>query len=113
GHLPFQAESFSEMCVMVAVDPPAPMTQASPELAALVMRCLAKDPAERYANVAELGKGLARLAREPDKAQILVDRMYRMLGRGTVRRTPPAGVPQTGPLLYGKPTAQREVTPAP
>ena len=111
GHLPFQAESFSEMCVMVAVDPPAPMTLASPALAAIITRCLAKDPGQRYANVAELGRDLARLAREPDKAQILVDRMYRMLGRGTVRRTPPAGVPQTGQVLYGKPTGQREAMP--
>jgi eukaryotic-like serine/threonine-protein kinase len=109
GHLPFQAESFSEMCVMVAVDAPAPMTATPPELAAIITRCLAKDPAERYPNVAVLARDLARLAREPDKAQILVDRMYRMLGRGTVRRTPPAGVPQTGQdALYGKPTAQRE-----
>ncbi|MEO7731000.1 MAG: protein kinase [Kofleriaceae bacterium] len=111
GHLPFLAESFSEMCVMVAVDPPTPMTAAPPELAAIITRCLTKDPAQRYANVAELGKDLARLAREPDKAQILVDRMYRMLGRGTVRRTPPAGVPQTGQALYGKPTAQRDAMP--
>lgn len=111
GHLPFQAESFSEMCVMVAVDPPAAMTATPPELAAIITRCLTKDPAQRYANVAELGKDLARLARAPETAQILVDRMYRMLGRGTVRRTPPAGVPQTGQALYGKPTAQRDATP--
>jgi len=95
GHLPFRAESFSEMCVMVAVDPPGPMVSTPPALAAIVTRCLAKDPAARYANVAELGRDLARLAREPDKAQVLVDRMHRMLGRGTVRRTPPVGIPQT------------------
>jgi len=116
GHLPFRAESFSEMCVMVAVDPPAPMVSTPAELAAIIARCLAKDPAARYVNVAELGRDLARLAREPDKAQILVDRMRRMLARGTVRRTPPTGVPQTGAAqaLYGKPPpAHRDATPVP
>jgi serine/threonine-protein kinase len=95
GHLPFPAESFSEMCVMVAVDPPAPLVAAPPPLAAIVMRCLTKNPDERYANVAELGRDLARLAREPDKAKLLVDRMYRVLGRGG-HRTPAAGIPVTG-----------------
>jgi eukaryotic-like serine/threonine-protein kinase len=99
GHLPFPAESFSEMCVMVAVDPPVPMVATPPELAAIIARCLAKHPGERYASVAELGRELARLAREPAKAQILVDRMHRMLRRGTVRRTPPAGVPRASATM--------------
>jgi hypothetical protein len=93
GHLPFQAESFSEMCVMVAVDPPAPMTATPPALVPIIERCLAKNPGERYASVADLGGDLASLAREPDKAQELVDRMHRMLRRGALRRTPAAGVP--------------------
>jgi eukaryotic-like serine/threonine-protein kinase len=97
GRRPFQAESFSEMCVMVAVDPPAPMTATPRELVSIIERCLAKSPAERYASVADLACDLACLAREPDKAQVLVDRMYRMLRRGALRRTPAGGVP-TGQL---------------
>ena len=96
GHLPFQADSFSEMCVMVAVDPPSPMSATPRDLAPIIARCLAKHPDDRYPNVAELGRDLARLAREPAKAQILVDRMVRMLGRGAMRRTSPSGVPVTG-----------------
>ncbi|HEY6172870.1 MAG TPA: serine/threonine-protein kinase, partial [Kofleriaceae bacterium] len=101
GHLPFQAESFSEMCVMVAVDPPEPTTATPRELAPIIARCLAKDPAHRYPSVADLACDLACLAREPDKAQALVDRMYRMLRRGALRRTPFAGVP-----IVGVPTGQ-------
>jgi hypothetical protein len=96
GHLPFQAESFSEMCVMVAVDPPAPMTATPRELVPIIERCLAKRPDERYASVADLACDLACLAREPDKAQVLVDRMVRMLQRGALRRTPASGVALTG-----------------
>jgi len=94
GHLPFQAESFSEMCVMVAVDPFTPTTETPRNLVPIISRCLAKSPDDRYPNVAELARDLARLAREPDKAQILVDRIYRMLGRTTKARTPAVGVPQ-------------------
>jgi serine/threonine-protein kinase len=116
GHLPFPAESFSEMCVMVAVDPPAPMVAAPPELAAIVRRCLAKQPDERFASVADLARELARLAREPDRAQVLVDRMVRMLGRGTLRRTPVAGVPLTplAPQASGpiSPQASGPIAPA-
>lgn len=104
GHLPFPAESFSEVCVKVAIDAPAPMVATPPALAAVVLRCLAKLPDERFASVAELGRALAPLAREPDKAQALVDRMVRMLGR--VRRTPAVGVPLT-------PTARPVAQPAP
>jgi eukaryotic-like serine/threonine-protein kinase len=105
GRLPFQADSFSEVCVMVAVDPPAPMTATPRELVPIISRCLAKNPDDRYPNVAELARELARVAREPDKSRVLVDRMFRMLGRGVVRRTPAAGVPHAPflPRLDGTP----------
>ncbi|HEU4729063.1 MAG TPA: serine/threonine-protein kinase, partial [Kofleriaceae bacterium] len=48
GHLPFRAESFSEMCVMVTVDPPAPTSATPRDLAPIIARCLAKNPDERY-----------------------------------------------------------------
>jgi serine/threonine-protein kinase len=93
GHMPFRATSFSELCVMVAVDSPAPMSATPQELQPIIARCLAKNAAERYASVADLARDLAGLARAPDKALELVDRMYRMLRRGALRRTPPSGIP--------------------
>jgi serine/threonine-protein kinase len=83
GRRPFEAESFSEMCVKVAVDPPAPMINTPPGLQQVIMRCLAKSPEQRYANMAELGRDLVTYAADPHGAQMLVERMARMLRRGT------------------------------
>jgi serine/threonine protein kinase len=96
---PFEAESFSEMCVMVAVDPPRPMVNA-PELTPVVMRCLAKSPNERYANVAELMADLAPFANNPDNAHYFVVRAQRMVGRGS---TP--NIADTGPVALVTPAA--------
>jgi serine/threonine protein kinase len=94
GHLPFQADSFSEMCVMVAVDPFTPTIETPRILVPIISRCLAKLPDDRYPNVAELARDLAQFAREPDRAQVVVDRIHRMLGRSTRSRTPAVGVAQ-------------------
>ena len=79
GRRPFNAESFSEMCVMVAMDPPAAMVLA-PELEPVILRCLAKHPDQRYANVADLMQDLARFAGSPDAARHFITRAYRVLG---------------------------------
>jgi len=81
GHRPFEAESFSEMCVKVAVDPPAPMRNTPPALQTVVLRCLSKMPEQRYASMAELGRDLVPFAQDPHEANRLVERMARMLGR--------------------------------
>jgi serine/threonine-protein kinase len=79
GRRPFEAESFSEMCVMVAVDPPARMTKAI-DLDPVIVRCLAKQPADRYPHVAELMRDLAAFAGNPEAAHRYVKRAYRTLG---------------------------------
>ncbi|MDB4964180.1 MAG: Serine/threonine-protein kinase pkn3 [Myxococcales bacterium] len=76
---PFNAESFSEMCVMVAMDPPAPMVHA-PELEPIVLRCLHKNPKDRYANVPELMRDLAQFAGNADAARRFITRAHRVLG---------------------------------
>ncbi|HEX5064089.1 MAG TPA: serine/threonine-protein kinase [Kofleriaceae bacterium] len=84
GRRPFEAESFSEMCVKVAVDPPAPMINTPPGLQQVILRCLAKSPEQRYANMAELGRDLVPYSPDPHGAQMLVDRMARMLRRSGI-----------------------------
>ena len=76
---PFDAASFSEMCVMVASDPPRPLLLA-PELTPIVMRCLAKNPEDRFPNVAALMHELAPFAGNTEAAHRYVRRAHRTLG---------------------------------
>jgi len=84
GRRPFEAESFSEMCVKVAVDPPGPMPNTPPQLQQVVLRCLAKPPEQRYASMAELGRDLVPFSRDPHQAHVLAERMVRTLRRSLV-----------------------------
>ena len=81
GRRPFEAESFSEMCVKVAVDPPAPMINTPPALQPVILKCLAKSPEQRYATMADLGRDLVPFVQDTHQAQRLVERMARMLRR--------------------------------
>jgi len=81
GRRPFEAESFSEMCVKVAVDPPGPMPNTPPGLQQVVLRCLSKPPELRYASMAELGRDLVPFSRDPHQAHVLAERMARTLRR--------------------------------
>jgi hypothetical protein len=56
------------------------MTEA-PELAPIVERCLAKEPAERFQTIAELANALAPLTRDPTASRARVPRMYRLTGK--------------------------------
>jgi serine/threonine-protein kinase len=100
GRRPFEAESFSEMCVKVAVDAPTPMKNAPPPLQEVIMRCLAKSPEQRYANMAELGNALRPFMRDPKTAGILVERMHRMIERG-VQIDWASGTPLPAPAAGG------------
>src|SRR5262245_47669702 len=106
GRRPFEAESFSEMCVKVAVDPPAPMVNTPPGLQQVIMRCLAKAPEQRYANMAELGRDLVPYSADPHGAQMLVERMARMLRRGGFENWEGGG---TGVGRSSVPSSSREM----
>jgi serine/threonine protein kinase len=74
--LPFDAESMPELCLKVTLEPPHPLRVRRPEippaLEGVIMRCLEKDPARRYANAAELALALAPFA--PPEASGAVER---------------------------------------
>ncbi|MDX2088082.1 MAG: protein kinase [Kofleriaceae bacterium] len=111
GRKPFEAESFSEMCVKVAVDPPAPMRNAPRELANVLMRCLAKTPDQRYPSMAELARDLIPFAQDPQQAAVSVERMMRIM-----RRTQDAGGWEglsTGVGMRSAPHHIRDVNSAP
>ena len=91
---PFGADSIPEIFVNVlTVTPAAPdqvVSDIPPELSAIVMRCLEKEPAERFQNVGELANALSRFGtgklvsvaptwgegeRAPDSSSSLVRRL--------------------------------------
>jgi serine/threonine-protein kinase len=90
GRRPFEAESFSEMCVKVAVDPPDEMTNTPLPMQQIVLRCLAKAPEQRYSSMAELASQLVPFSQDPHQAQVLVERMSRMLRRSQMIDWDPA-----------------------
>lgn len=58
GWPPFSAENGAELISKHAYEQPAPMPNAPPALAAVVMRLLAKNPQDRYASAAETRQAL-------------------------------------------------------
>jgi eukaryotic-like serine/threonine-protein kinase len=62
GHSPFEGETLPEVCAKILADPPASLRtfqpDLSPELDVVVLRCLEKDPARRYPDVAALAQAL-------------------------------------------------------
>ncbi|HEX8789827.1 MAG TPA: serine/threonine-protein kinase [Polyangiaceae bacterium] len=63
---PFEAESLPELCLKITRDAHPPLAEmrkgVPPKLAAIVERCLQKDPARRYENAAELASVLEPFA---------------------------------------------------
>jgi len=96
---PFEAESFSEMCVMVAVDAPARMINA-PAVEPIIARCLAKRPDDRFPHVADLMRELAPYAGNYEAAHHYVRRAYRTLGLGVPAKLEP-GARGSYPVMPG------------
>jgi serine/threonine protein kinase len=64
GRRPFEADTVPEILAMQRKAPPPDPTTISPrvpgELAAIILRCLAKDPADRIATASDLEEALRR-----------------------------------------------------
>jgi serine/threonine-protein kinase len=81
GVPPYGGDTFSSMVIKVVNDPLPRMTVALPgDLDAIVYRCLEKDPARRFQNVAELAQALAKYAQSDTQAAISVQRTRSIIG---------------------------------
>jgi serine/threonine protein kinase len=91
GDLPFMGETFPEVLVKVMSEEPPRLRSLRAEvpegLEAVVLRCLEKDPADRYASVAHLGVALA-----PYGSPRTLGLQARL--RGSLSRPPPAPSPR-------------------
>ena len=92
GRPPFVARSLPELCVMLEQQDPFSLRLLRPEvpaeLAAVVERCLRKNRADRYRDVAELARALAPHA--SPTARLRAERIARLSGRPPVDVEAPA-----------------------
>ena len=62
GRLPFEGDNAGAICAMIVADEPVPLRMMKEDLPAelerIVMRCIEKEPAARYQDVAELAEAL-------------------------------------------------------
>jgi len=85
GRPPFEAESYAELVLKVNGDPPTPLhinhIQLPAGLEQIVMRCLEKDPRNRFQTVGELARMIAPYASDPMNAAQSAGRASRILAR--------------------------------
>jgi serine/threonine protein kinase len=74
GKVPFHGESLPELVVKVLTTEPSPLRNFRPEAPAgleqVIFKCLAKDRAKRYLNVAELALALLEYAPKQSRASV-------------------------------------------
>jgi hypothetical protein len=71
GHVPFEADTYMGVLTKHMFATPEPIQQAAPDasllgaLGPIAMRCLAKSPADRYANMIEVAAAIEKAMSEP------------------------------------------------
>src|SRR5215471_629996 len=112
GTIPFEAETLPGLLAQIAADPPRPIAEVCANLpaglAAIVMRCLEKDPARRFANVGELAVALLPYA--APTSRMSVERILAILGISFPAAQAAAAVPSTTVTIAGS-AARSAITP--
>jgi serine/threonine-protein kinase len=81
GTVPFQADTITQLCVMILQQAPPSLRALRPDapegLERVILRCLDKERARRFATVAEFAHGLAPFA--PRRARLSIERVSRVI----------------------------------
>jgi serine/threonine-protein kinase len=93
GDVAFKADTVPELYVAILQSPPIRLRSVRPDIPpaieALILRCLEKDPARRFRDVAELGSALFAFA--PPDGRLSVERICRIVGAPCPRIAEPQG----------------------
>ncbi|MCS6901840.1 MAG: serine/threonine-protein kinase [Myxococcales bacterium] len=104
GQPPFQAETMPQLCMSIVSDAPAPLSSRRPDLPQgleeTILKCLEKEPANRYNNVAQLARALGEFA--SSRGRMSVERISRILQNVEMSDTIP--VSERSPAMPGAPT---------
>jgi serine/threonine protein kinase len=115
GRKPFAGQSFAALASEILTAPPRQLRKirfdAPEELEAVVNRCLAKRPEDRFATVAELAAALAPFA--PEEAHAVADRTVRIVASGGIRSERPSGSSLDEAILSSAKLRARPVTDSP
>ncbi len=89
GRAPFEADTMPQLCTLILHAAPTPPRSVRPDvparLEAVILRCLQKDRARRYQNVADLAADLAAFA--PDAGPRSAERISRVLSSSGLSST--------------------------
>jgi serine/threonine-protein kinase len=100
GQVAFRADTLAELHVAILQNIPSPLRERRPDLPPslelLILRCLNKDPAFRFASVAELAQALAEFT--PPRAFVSIERICRVLGVPLAIQAPSGVGPGSGPV---------------
>jgi serine/threonine protein kinase len=101
GRVPFNADTMPQLCAMILQYPPDPPRALRPEipegLAHVVLRCLEKDRARRFGNVAELANALAPFGSRA--ASRSAERVSRVLSAAGISSSHLSIPPSSGPTV--------------
>jgi serine/threonine protein kinase len=107
GGRPFDAETMTELCAQILQDKPLSLVlrgrrDIPPPLDEAVLRCLSKNPAERFAHLGQLAMALAPFASPEGRAS--AERVVRVMqARGLPLQAGGGGPPRSMPSPHGRP----------
>ncbi|HEX8792765.1 MAG TPA: serine/threonine-protein kinase [Polyangiaceae bacterium] len=111
GKLPFDGVDVPELCASILTKPAVPLSavhpDVPPELEEVIARCLEKDRAKRYQNVAELAQDLAQIYEGESPSR--VRNIARVIGEAGHKISPPTPFPGTIELASLQPPAPAAV----